>query len=66
MRENCENIQGETVEEMGDNEVSVSHQDREDNRKNIAVENNTSAMEQPPQQIRRSGRVVKPVKRLDL
>ena len=66
MRENFENIQGETVEEMGDNEVIVSHQDSEDNRKNIAVENNTSAMEEPPQLIRRSGRVVKPVKRLDL
>ena len=68
VRENFENIQGETVEEkeMGDSEVNVSHEGSEDTGENIAMENNNSAMEEPPQLIRRSGRVVKPVKRMDL
>ena len=66
MRENFENIQGETVEEMGDSEVIVSPKGSEDTGENIAMKNNNSAMEEPPQLIRRSGRVVKPVKRMDL
>ena len=73
MRENFVNNQGETVEEReivpGDSELNVSQRGSEDTEENSDSSNNNSAMEDPssgPQLVRRSGRMVKPVKRMDL
>ena len=73
VRENFVNNQGETVEEReivpGDSEWNLSQRGSEDTEENSDSSNNNSVMEDPssgPQLVRRSGRMVKPVKRMDL